>query len=365
MNQSKGHLSRFLATRCERSLYLSLHDRSELETLELPEPLVSRPAVRHLHAAGTELEEECIRRLRAAFPELCVFAESDPGDAIESVPLEAALTGLGDGTALIIQPKFDPEADRAGFLASLGVAGSDVRRIPPLASQIPDIIGIDMGTIAGCDGPEFAITPEGARSPIDARDTRRRLTVIDIKHAREASVGYESEVAFYAIALSNWLRARRLDGRFLVSSAMCLWTGGGVAQGEFVATARDKRATTEQRLDALRSELSPINAPIYLQAIRRFMSEQLPGVLLRGEQDLDSLEWHVNSRCGSCDWLGHPDWLVRGGSRADRAQSGRILPVQGTRLRPPQPRPDDHAGCAPRTGGARCADCPRAGPAER
>ena len=321
MNVSKGHLSRFLGTRCERSLYLSLHDRTECEARGLPEPLSARPEVRHLHAAGIELENACFRRLRNAFPGLCVGAEPEPdeGGTVASVPLHTALMNLQDGAAVVIQPEFHLEDDRVRFLTSLGVTERDLRRIPPLASQIPDIVGVDIGAIGRDGGPVFAVTPEGDRVPVGARDTRRRLVVIDIKHAREASTGYESEVAFYAVALSGWLRARGLDDHYLVSSAICLWTGGGIAKGEFATAAHDKDATTEQRLDALRSELSPINTPIYLQAIRRFLGEQLPDILARGEDDFDSLEWHVGSRCGTCDWLGHPDWL----SREDRERVAR------------------------------------------
>ena len=108
-------------------------------------------------------------------------------------------------------------------------------------------------------------------------------------------------------------RAGSVHGSLTSSSSSrpqsALWTGGGIAEGGFAAAGVDGDATTDQKLDALRSELAPINAPIYLQAVRRFMAEQLPDVLARGTDDFESLEWHVNSRCGSCDWLGHPDWL--------------------------------------------------------
>ena len=311
MNLTKGHLSRFLGTRCERSLYLSLHDREELDARNLPKPLASRPQVRHLHGAGIELEEECIRRLRSAFPDMSVRNERDDDSTGDSIPLHDALAHLQGGTVFIIQPKFDLEDDRVRFLTSLGVAESDQGRIPPLGSHIPDIIAVDAGSIGKIDSPEYAVTPEGDRISVDPGDGRRRLNVIDIKHAREANAGYESEVALYAVALSSWLRARGFDGQYLVSSAISLWTSGGVAEGKFAAAAADEKATTEQRLNALRSELAVINAPIYLQAIRRFMAEQLPAVIALGDTDFDALEWHVCSRCGSCDWLGHGDWLSK------------------------------------------------------
>ena len=309
MNLSKGHLSRFLGTRCDRALYLSLHDRPELKALGLPEPLSARPGVRYLRDAGIEAETACFRGLRSAFPDRCRGGEPNDNGAARAISLAAALTDLPEGVNILIQPEFDPEEGREAFLAGLGVAAPAARQVPRLASHIPDVVAVDMGVIGDNDGPEYAISPEGDRVPVGVRDSRRSLTVIDIKHAREANTGYECEVAFYAVALASWLRSRGLDASCYVSSSICLWTGGGIAEGRFAAHAHDPGATTEERLNALRSELSPINAPIYLQAIRRFLAEQLPAVLARGDANFEALEWHVGSRCGTCDWLGHPDWL--------------------------------------------------------
>ena len=142
---------------------------------------------------------------------------------------------------------------------------------PARLPRLPDIVGVDMGAIDRSGDPVFAVTPEGSRIRVGTGDTRRRLVVIDIKHAREAGTGHEFEVAFYGVALSPWLRARGLDGRYLVSSAICLWTSGGIARCTFAAATRDEGATAKIAVTCCSSLLASIrrssSAPEYL-AIR-------------------------------------------------------------------------------------------------
>ena len=312
MNFSKSKLSQYLRTRCDRSLYLSLHSERDLSEKGLPEALTSRPGVRHLRDSGIELEKECFRRLKRAFPELCVGDEKQDAGNWGNTPLQQALQLAPTAPSILIHPEYDLEADRELFLGNLGVSDENISVIPHLGSHIPDMIGVDIGRLTPENVPDYCVTPRGDRVIVAQDETRRRLTVVDVKHAQEANTSYESEVALYAIALANWLQARGLDGSYYVSSDMALWTNGGVANGTFLETATNDDSTMEERYAALRGELAPINAPIYLQAIRRFMAEQLPRVIITGDDNFENLEWHVCSRCGSCDWLGHRDWLSAG-----------------------------------------------------
>ena len=309
MELSKSKLSQFLRTRCDRSLYLSLHSEAELEGSSLPPPLTARPGVQYLREAGFELERACFRRLENAFGNKCVGKKGQPKGHWGNAELPKGLSALPDGPGFLIHPKYELESYRATILTNLGVSEEHAAVIPRLAAHVPDIVAVDIGSVGGPRNPEYWVAPNGDRVAIEDGEARRRLTVIDIKHAQEANTSYESEVALYAVALANWLAVHGLETHYYVSADMCLWTNGGVADGRFAELAEDTATNQAERLEALRAELSCINAPIYLQAIRRFMSEQLPSVIAAGNADFESLDWHVCSRCGSCDWLGHRAWL--------------------------------------------------------
>lgn len=310
MKFSKSKLSQYLRTGCDRSLYLSLHTEAELQHKKLPEPLTSRPGVRHLRDSGIALERACFIRLKRAFEGLCRGEEGETEGHWRNLDMQLGLSAMADGPAFLIHPEYEIESVRATFLANLGVPDNAMAVIPTLGAYVPDIVAVDFGRVGDQGGQDYWIAPNGDRVALQADESRRRLTVIDIKHAQEANTSYESEVALYAVALANWLNGRGLDARYYVSADMCLWTHGGVGNGRFAEQADDAGASQVERLTALREELSIINAPIYLQAIRRFMSEQLPSSIVTGDDDFESLDWHVCSRCSSCDWLGHGDWLA-------------------------------------------------------
>ena len=73
--------------------------------------------------------------------------------------------------------------------------------IPTLGAHVPDIVAVDLGRVGDRGGPDYWIAPNGDRVALQADESRRRLTVIDTKHAQEANTSYESEVALYALAL--------------------------------------------------------------------------------------------------------------------------------------------------------------------
>jgi hypothetical protein len=46
-----------------------------------------------------------------------------------------------------------------------------------------------------------------------------------------------------------------------------------------------------------------------LPTVRRFFSEDLPRVIQLGDNNWQSLDWHVGPKCSACDWLGYGRWL--------------------------------------------------------
>ena len=87
-----------------------------------------------------------------------------------------------------------------------------------------------------------------------------------------------------------------------------------------------------KRLSALQDDLEEgrVNYLIYMPSVRKFFVEDLPRVVEQGDQQgWASVEYHVNPRCSSCDWLGNRTWL----SPEDRKHSTRIqsITVRATR----------------------------------
>lgn len=307
MRVSKSILSQYLRTSCQRALYLTLQSSEDLSQKGLPLPLDARPSARFLRDAGIELERQTFNRLEKAFGvERVIGKKQNTVGGWGDLSLKKGLSRIGNEPAFLVHPSYSLKAIREIFLRNIGVKADDTALIPQLAKFVPDILAV--GRLRPHDLQE--VLPTGERRAIHEEDTRVPLSVVDIKHAQEANTSYEAEVALYAITLSNWLECNKLSSDFYVTSDIFLWTSGGIEDGRFSEMCVDPSVSIEQRLCALVMELSPINAPIYLQAIRRFFSEDLPTIIEIGMSNFEGLDWHVGSRCSSCDWLGHREWLA-------------------------------------------------------
>ena len=65
-------------------------------------------------------------------------------------------------------------------------------------------------------------------------------------------------------------------------------------------------------MQALRQDLKDglVLFLIYMPSVRKFFSEDLPRVVQLGDsKGWNAVPYHVNPRCGSCDWLGNRAWL--------------------------------------------------------
>ncbi len=70
---SKSTLSMFLRTKCDRELYLSLHEDSELDANGMPAPLQARPGIGVLQTAGRDFEDERNDQLIQSFGSLVMY----------------------------------------------------------------------------------------------------------------------------------------------------------------------------------------------------------------------------------------------------------------------------------------------------
>lgn len=303
---SKSKLSMYLRTLCDRELYLSLFSNNPgaLEAAGIPAPLKSRPGVQFVTASGTEFEHEQFDRLITALPGHIFHKSAGRAEA----DLAKALGEVTPPT-IILQPQIEPQEFRDFTLGQLGATPAQIALIPKLAGLRPDIILADKRR-----GIEHEILPDGSRRLVHPSDERIPLCVIDLKNITEANASYSAEVCLYAIFLAGWLHTVGKDfkDRYFVSDRIYLWRH--TEMPNFTAVMNTKAGgDVAARLEALMADLNDgvITYLVYMPTVRKFFVEDLPRVIAQGDtHGWDSVDYHVNARCGSCDWLGNRSWLT-------------------------------------------------------
>lgn len=298
----KGTLSTYLRTTCEKELYLSLHPDKILEKYSLPVPLKARPGVGILRDAGVDFEEKCNQQLRRAFGAY-VIERGVAGVATDD--LHVLLSNVARTPSFLLQGKFAPESFRKELLSNLGLDTATAALIPPLAGMIPDVVIVREWREA-----DEEVLPDGTRRALDSSDGRRVLSVIDVKHTSEPNTSYSAEVALYTFLLSNWIRAVGVETRYAVTSRSMLWTRSSVGSSKLLSLLDGGGSpSNDELLEALIKDCDPIQFSFFMQTVRRFFAEDLPGVVKTGDADWTKLDWHVAPKCSSCDWLGIGRWL--------------------------------------------------------
>lgn len=302
---SKSRFSMYMRTLCDRELYLSLFSNNpgELEAAGIPAPLKTRPGVQFVTASGRDFEYEQFDMLLAALPNR-VICKSSGRTQIDLTEALAAVTGQ----CLILQPQIEPEDFRDLSLKGLGMAPADLALIPRLSGLRPDIILVDKRQAV-----EYEILPDGARRLVAETDDRLPLCVIDLKNITEANASYSAEVCLYAIFLSGWLKTlgAAFQDKFFISDRIYLWRH--IEMPTFTDVMGKKAGGDHQaRMDALKADLNDglVNYLVYMPSVRKFFVEDVPRVIAQGDAyGWNSVDYHVNPRCGSCDWLGNRSWL--------------------------------------------------------
>lgn len=308
---TKSTLSMFLRTKCDRELYLSLHEDSELEANGMPVPLQARPGIGVLQTAGRDFEDERNEQLIQAFGSLVVY-QSSTTHASKPVkaPLDSLIGKVSALPSIILQGKFEPSIFQNAAMANIGLQPPQVAQVPPIAGLIPDIIIVRQAI-----AEDEEVGTDGCRKPIDpATETRRALCIIDIKHTSEANPSYSAEVALYALFLANWINDQGLQHEYFVTTRCYLWSRFKQGQSKLDAlTSGSSAATASQYLDALIADCEDANLRFYLPTVLHFFREDLLRVISIGDSSSkgwEKLEWHVDGRCSACDWLGHEKWAT-------------------------------------------------------
>lgn len=268
----------------------------------------ARPGVGMLQREGQSFEEQRNKKLIAEFGPNVVYAKGTNGQPKQTA-LTTLLNAASNVPSILLQGKIEPRLFQKRILGNLGVPAAQQTLIPPMDGLIPDII-----IVRAPHDDDEVVMPTGGRRPIDAADKQRRaLAVIDVKHTSEANPSYSSEVALYAVMLANWLEETGHDSNYFVAVNCALWTRFKEGESAFDAecTALPK-SSNDALLVALMSDCEDANLRFYLPTVLRFFREDLPRVVTIGDVNSNGwrgLEWHVDSRCSSCDFLGYARWV--------------------------------------------------------
>lgn len=302
---SKSKFSMFMRTLCDRELYLSLfsNNPSALDAVGIPVPLKARPGVQLITSSGRDFEYEQFDLLINALPSYVIHKSAGrTGIDLNEALAEASCPSL------ILQPEFEPEEFRDVALSALGVPAASFKLIPQLSGLRPDILFVDTR-----QDTDYEILPDGSRLLVAADDPRTPLSVIDLKNITEANASYSAEVCMYAIFLANWLHSKGsgFKDRYFISDRVFLWRHTEMPGFTEIMKKKDGGEVLA-RLQALRKDLDDgiVNYLVYMPSVRKFFVEDLPRVVTIGDgQGWSALDYHVNPKCGSCDWLGNRSWL--------------------------------------------------------
>ena len=302
---TKSKLSMFLRTKCDRELYLSLFSNNpeNLQAAGLPVPLKVRPGVQLITASGREFEGEQYDLVIASIPSFIVHKNNGRAP----IDLKEALSGIDD-RAFILQPAIEPETYREFVLGQLGLSEDTQALIPKLSGLRPDVL-----FVGNPGSAHYEILPDGSRKRVAANDPRYPISTIDLKNITEANASYSAEVCLYAYFIAAWLATQdeELRSKFLVSDQVYLWRHVEMPAFTKILTTKEG-GDHNKRVDALLDDLQEgqVNFLVYMPSVRKFFVEDIPRVVQIGDSEgWDALDYHVNPRCGSCDWLGNKSWL--------------------------------------------------------
>lgn len=299
-----------------------------------PEREVVRPGLQVLSDAGRAEERERYLELERVFAGRVLVPEQ--GHPYTATRQRDTVLLLSEAWRSLSSVRFLVEAEYEvprSILVSTGAEQAILEALSnrPVPQHLtfgaarPDILQAMPPARLGARGEHGAevqeVLPDGEVRAVGADDTRMGIRIIDCKLAAEPSQAHFAEVAFYCITLSAWLRehldevGNPLSRRFFVRADAAVWPGkhGGSAMDELEDERRredpDVAPAEAEYLQAFERDLEFLPAAVFMTRIRQFLRADLPQVL--AELRWQSLDWHVDSRCLGCEYLGYR-WLENG-----------------------------------------------------
>lgn len=180
---SKSTLSMFLRTKCDKELFLSLHDKKTMAAAGLPEP-IKRPGIGLLAVEGAHFEIGRNDQLVRLFGGIISYSKT--ATQYGNIDLQAALSGVTSFPRLILQGHFSIAAQQPKVLSTIGVDATNIPWVPPIADFIPDIL-----YIRDAQAGDQEVLPGGTRRAIDEVD---RGTQGNLYPRRQAHSGGKPEL---------------------------------------------------------------------------------------------------------------------------------------------------------------------------
>ena len=315
----KKSLSLFLRNKCERQFINSLYSGNERKNYGFPAKQNSRFGLKSVGEAGYKWQNKKTDELTDAFDQENVIIDlpADPKKQPGRIDLLPFLKNTNPLPLFIVEAffkadnevfqavtGFDELIDSKGKKFSISDMQMDVLQIMP---PLNGVINKDSQLPAEDQKYRSGVNPDGTLFEIKENDKRYRLRVIDIKQNTDPGHSYFAEVVYYSMALAAWLESKKLSGKFVVIAAPAIWAGGYKDKRLVKLTAAYKNKLLSvprfEALTALSDSVVIADMDVYAPRLRRLFREELPELL---KKEWDELNWHVDSRCKGCEWLGYP-----------------------------------------------------------
>jgi hypothetical protein len=271
----------------------------------------ARPGLRLLTEQGRQFEREKFAELVEIFPDSVISGEPhDFEEGEENVfnPIELSdhILSVQPNDFLLeieydVVPGFIAAHNLADLIDGRAIAGGGILTLKRVRPDIIRVVPSD-----GCQ--RRAIHPDGAILVIAADDQRAGLRIIDIKATGEASPAHFAELAYYGMTLAAWLDDHGYADRFCVLAEAAIWPGKHDASAIRQLEMDDRRQHVigrdlDRYLAALETDLETMPPEVVLDRVARFLTVDLRETL--GIANWRELPWHVDHRCGGCDYLGY------------------------------------------------------------
>jgi DNA replication ATP-dependent helicase Dna2 len=320
---SKRVISQYIRTGCRRRLRLDLYRSDKArKTAGVPVKDSARPHLRLLTEQGRQFEREKFAELVEIFGTRVTSGHPfafEPGEESVFSPIELC------DHIINVQPNdflLEVEYDVVpGFIAVHGLTDLvDGRAIAGGGTLTMKRVRPDIIRVVPSDGSSRrVIRPDGTMTATPAGDRRTGLRVIDIKATGEASPAHFTELAYYGMTLAAWLDHYGYADRFIVLAEAAIWPGKHDASAIRQLEIEERRNHVIDHdlgcyVRALETDLETMPPEVVLDRVVRFLTVDLRAAL--GVASWRVLPWHIDHRCGGCDYLGYR-W-----SRHDTPQEG-------------------------------------------
>jgi hypothetical protein len=304
---SKKALSQFIRTDCLRRLKFDLSPdadeyRHERVAANMPPRQQPRPGLENLAEEGREWEAEKVGDLAETFGSDRVIGNKNVTLSGQTRYNESELSDLllnASEGRFLIEAEFDIGDS---FKSALAITDYESRFSLDYRRLRPDIIEVLPPKCSRY------IQADGQQVSIPVGDTRLQLRVIDIKLTSEPSPSYFAEVTYYSMALAGWLIDHELNGKFVVVPNAAVWPGSHSHSNLYltchhIQKEEDRDPTYQELSDAFQSDLETVPFEVFAPRIRHFFQRDILQVLL--SENWQKLNWHVDSHCMGCDYLGY------------------------------------------------------------